>query len=205
MYVIAVNNIGRGPPSAPVVVTTGETEMLRFHIMVLYHRQCCTVVLGYKVYYTTNPELPISQWSSQVVDNNQLTTISELIPHTIYTIKVQAYTSVGHGPLSSPVHVKTQQGVPSQPSNLRASDIGETSVTLQWSKPTHSGESIVSYELYWNDTYAKEKHHRRIPISESYTLTGLYPDTIYYVWLAARSQRGEGATTPPIPVKTKQY
>lgn len=25
MYVIAVNNIGRGPPSAPVVVTTGET------------------------------------------------------------------------------------------------------------------------------------------------------------------------------------
>lgn len=46
-----------------------------------------------------------------MVDNNQLTTISELIPHTIYTIKVQAYTSVGHGPLSSPVHVKTQQGM----------------------------------------------------------------------------------------------
>ncbi|XP_018574252.1 tyrosine-protein phosphatase Lar-like [Anoplophora glabripennis] len=27
MYVIAVNNIGRGPPSAPVVVTTGETAV----------------------------------------------------------------------------------------------------------------------------------------------------------------------------------
>lgn len=25
MFVIAVNNIGRGPPSAPVTVTTGET------------------------------------------------------------------------------------------------------------------------------------------------------------------------------------
>lgn len=96
-------------------------------------------------------------------------------------------------------------GVPSQPSNLRAPDTGETTVTLQWTKPTHSGETIVSYELYWNDTYAKEKHHRRIPISESYTLTGLYPNTLYYVWLAARSQRGEGATTPPIPVRTKQY
>lgn len=34
---------------------------------------------------------------------------------------------------------------------------------------------------------------------------GLYPDTLYYIWLAARSQRGEGATTPPIPVRTKQY
>jgi hypothetical protein len=45
--------------------------------------------------------------------------------------------------------------VPTQPSNLRASEVGETSVTLQWSRPAHAGENIVSYELYWNDTYAK--------------------------------------------------
>ncbi|KAK9700492.1 EPTP domain [Popillia japonica] len=162
-------------------------------------------VTGYKVYYTEDPQLTMAQWKSQTVDNNRLTTISDLTPHTIYTIKVQAFTSVGPGPLSAPVHVKTQQGVPSQPSNLRASEIGETEVTLQWSKPTHSGESIVSYELYWNDTYAKEKHHRRIGVTELYKLTGLYPNTLYYIWLAARSQRGEGATTPPIPVRTKQY
>ncbi|XP_045464788.1 tyrosine-protein phosphatase Lar isoform X5 [Harmonia axyridis] len=219
MYVIAVNNIGRGPPSAPVNVTTGETKPgtaprkiqvrpLSSSTMVIQWDEPETPngqVLGYKVYYTTNPNLPMAYWQTQTVDNNQLTTISELTPLTIYTIRVQAFTSVGPGPLSAPVHVKTQQGVPSQPSNLRASDIGETTVTLEWTKPTHSGESIVSYELYWNDTYAKEKHHRRIPILESYTLTGLYPNTLYYVWLAARSQRGEGATTPPIPVRTKQY
>jgi hypothetical protein len=45
--------------------------------------------------------------------------------------------------------------VPTQPSNLRMSEVGETSVTLQWSRPAHAGENIVSYELYWNDTYAK--------------------------------------------------
>jgi netrin-G3 ligand len=49
-------------------------------------------------------------------------------------------------------HVLT---VPSQPSNLRTSEVGETSVTLQWSRPTHAGDNIVGYELYWNDTYAK--------------------------------------------------
>lgn len=54
--------------------------------------------------------LQISQWKSQTVDNNRLTTISDLTPHTIYTIRVQAFTSVGPGPLSAPVHVKTQQG-----------------------------------------------------------------------------------------------
>lgn len=42
-------------------------------------------------------------------------------------------------------------------------------------------------------------------MTENYTLTGLYPNTLYYVWLAARSQRGEGATTMPYPVRTKQY
>lgn len=47
--------------------------------------------------------------------------------------------------------------------------------------------------------------NRRIANTESYKLGGLYPDTLYYIWLAARSQRGEGATTPPIPVRTKQY
>jgi receptor-type tyrosine-protein phosphatase F len=28
-------------------------------------------------------------------------------------------------------------------------------VVLHWSKPVHAGENIVSYELYWNDTYAE--------------------------------------------------
>ncbi|XP_017782566.1 PREDICTED: tyrosine-protein phosphatase Lar isoform X5 [Nicrophorus vespilloides] len=219
MYVIAHNVIGRGPPSAPAIVTTGETEPgtaprnvqpkpLSSTTMVVQWDEPETPngqVTGYKVYYTENSYLQMAQWKSQTVDNNRLTTIGELTPHTIYTIRVQAFTSVGPGPLSAPVHVKTQQGVPSQPTNLRATDIGETAVTLQWSKPAHSGESIVSYEVFWNDTYSKERLHRRISVSESYVLTGLYPNTLYYVWLAARSQRGEGATTPPIHVRTKQY
>lgn len=65
---------------------------------------------GYKLYYTTNPSLPIQSWKSQPVQDNKLTTISDLTPHTIYTIRVQAYTGIGPGPLSDPVKVKTQQG-----------------------------------------------------------------------------------------------
>jgi receptor-type tyrosine-protein phosphatase F len=45
---------------------------------------------------------------------------------------------------------------------FRATDIGETAVTLQWSRPSHSGESIVHFELYWNDTYANEQHHQYV-------------------------------------------
>lgn len=64
----------------------------------------------YKVYYTTNPDQQLSSWNTMVVDNNQLTTINELTPLSIYTIRVQAFTSVGPGPLSTPVQVKMQQG-----------------------------------------------------------------------------------------------
>ncbi|XP_076757587.1 tyrosine-protein phosphatase Lar isoform X4 [Xylocopa sonorina] len=227
LYVIAVNAIGRGPPSAPVTVTTGETtestnggakpgtapravqaRPLSSSTMVIQWDEPETPngqVTGYKVYYTMDPNQQMASWQYQMVDNSQLTTISDLTPHTIYTIRVQALTSVGPGPLSTPVQIKTQQGVPSQPEMLTAVDIGETKVTLQWKKPAHSAENILSYELYWNDTYAQEKHHRKIPVTENYTLTNLYPNTLYYVWLAARSQRGEGATTIPYPVRTKQY
>lgn len=107
----------------------------------------------FQVYYTTKPQMSLSQWESQFVDNNKLTTISDLTPHTIYTIRVEAYTSIGPGPLSAPVQVKTQQGVPSQPSSLVSSEVGSTSIKLRWDQPDHSGENIISYELYWNDTY----------------------------------------------------
>ncbi|XP_025425132.1 tyrosine-protein phosphatase Lar isoform X2 [Sipha flava] len=225
----AVNGFGHGPPSPPIVATTGETadlsafgegakpgtaprniqvRLLSSSTMVIQWEEPETPngqVIRYKVYYTTNPDQQLSSWNTMVVDNNQLTTINELTPLSVYTIRVQAFTSVGPGPLSSPVQVKMQQGVPSQPRDLRVNEIEETSIGLQWAKPNQVGEQILSYELYWNDTYAKEKHHRRIPVSESYSLTGLYPNTLYYMWLAAKSQRGEGAPTPPIQVRTKQY
>ena len=102
-----------------------------------------------------NPGIPIASWDSQVVDHNPLTTISDLTPHTIYTIRVQAETSVGGGPLSTPVQVKTQHGVPSQPTGLRAIDVSATSVSLEWARPHHTGENVNSYELYWNDTFTK--------------------------------------------------
>ena len=49
----------------------------------------------------------MSRWESQFVDNNKLTTISDLTPHTIYTIRVEAYTAIGPGPPSAPVQVGT--------------------------------------------------------------------------------------------------
>ncbi|GFQ81296.1 tyrosine-protein phosphatase Lar [Trichonephila clavata] len=218
-YVIAVNAIGRGSPSLPAIVTTGETEpgsaprnvqatpLSTSTVVVQWDppKEPNGQVTGYKVYYTINPQTPTQTWLSQIVDNNQLTTISDMKTHAIYTIRVQAFTSRGPGPLSAPIQVKTQQGVPSQPTNLRATPTSATSVQLTWSRPSNTGENIIGYELYWNDTFTQHESHREIPDVETYTLGDLYPDTVYYVWVAAKSKRGEGAATPPVHVRTEQY
>ena len=66
---------------------------------------------GYKVYYSLNPDLPLSRWFVLSVDNSQLTTISNLITNRTYAISVLAYTALGDGPMSwPPVLVKIQQG-----------------------------------------------------------------------------------------------
>ena len=162
-------------------------------------------VTGYKIYYTTTPIVPLSSWETQTVDNNQMTTVAELKPLQIYTIKVQAFTQRGPGPLSVPVQVKTQQGVPGQPQELRTGTVSATTVQLNWKKPAHSREAITGYEIYWNDTFTHQEYRRSIPAVESFTLGELYPDTLYWVWVAGKSIRGEGAATPPIPVRTEQY
>ncbi|XP_076353516.1 tyrosine-protein phosphatase Lar-like isoform X3 [Tachypleus tridentatus] len=225
-FVIAANDIGRSSPSTPAIATTGETENSMGTIkpgsaprnVTARPLSSSTIVIqwdppkkpngqvtSYKVYYTTNPKLPTNAWNTQTVDRNQLTTISDMTPHTIYTIRVQAFTSRGPGPFSAPVQVKTQQGVPSQPSDMKAIPTSSTTVELSWKRPKYSGENIIGFELYWNDTFSHQQYHRSIPNIESYTLSDLYPDTVYYVWVAAKSKRGEGAATPPIAVRTDQY
>ncbi|UYV73148.1 PTPRD [Cordylochernes scorpioides] len=254
-YVIAMNTIGRGSPSTPIVVTTGETEPgsaprnvqarpLSSSVVVIQwdppkepNGQVTSLCIppvarvlrvgssyngimdsvcrgvdmkrcgqGYKVYYTTSPTLQTTAWHTQTVDTNQLTTISDLTPHTIYTIRIQAFTSRGPGPLSAPVQVKTQQGVPSQPTNLRVVATSSTTVQVSWTQPSHSGEKVVGYEVYWNDTFTQQQYSH--PVEEAQTshlLENLYPDTLYFVWVSAKSRAGEGAATPPVSVRTEQY
>ena len=162
-------------------------------------------VTGYKLYYTLSPVQPIAAWETQTVDNNKMTTIDGLKAQQIYTIKVQALTSRGPGPLSVPVQVKTQQGVPGQPQELRAVKVTPTTVQLAWRKSPHSREAITGYDIFWNDTFTQQEYSRSIPAVESFTLGELYPDTLYWIWVAGKSVRGEGAATSPIPVRTEQY
>ena len=80
--------------------------------MISYHVSVVTVntVQGYNVYYTLNADQSLSAWSTVRVDNGQLTTIGSLLTNETFTISVAAFTDIGEGPASEPMHARTQLG-----------------------------------------------------------------------------------------------
>ncbi|XP_017927710.1 receptor-type tyrosine-protein phosphatase F isoform X8 [Manacus vitellinus] len=214
--VIAVNNIGRGPPSELVEARTGEqapsspplkvqARMLSASTMLVQWEQPEEPngqIRGYRVYYTTDPHLPLSMWQKHNTDDSHLTTVGSLITGTTYSIRVLAFTSVGDGPPSDIIQVKTQQGVPAQPADFQAEAESDTRILLTWLPA--SQERITKYELlYWEGEDGTQQKVEFDPTS-SYAVEGLKPDTLYKFRLGARSELGVGVYTPTIEARTAQ-
>nr|XP_030134799.1 receptor-type tyrosine-protein phosphatase F isoform X15 [Taeniopygia guttata] len=214
--IIAVNNIGRGPPSELVEARTGEqapsspplkvqARMLSASTMLVQWEQPEEPngqIRGYRVYYTTDPHLPLSMWQKHNTDDSHLTTVGSLITGTTYSIRVLAFTSVGDGPPSDIIQVKTQQGVPAQPADFQAEAESDTRILLTWLPA--SQERITKYELlYWEGEDVTQQKVEFDPTS-SYAVEGLKPDTLYKFRLGARSELGVGVYTPMVEARTAQ-
>ncbi|XP_031790696.1 receptor-type tyrosine-protein phosphatase S isoform X6 [Piliocolobus tephrosceles] len=216
IWVSAVNSIGQGPPSESVVTRTGEqapasaprnvqARMLSATTMIVQWEEPVEpngLIRGYRVYYTMEPEHPVGNWQKHNVDDSLLTTVGSLLEDETYTVRVLAFTSVGDGPLSDPIQVKTQQGVPGQPMNLRAEARSETSIALSWSPPRQ--ESIIKYELLFREGDHGREVGRTFDPTTSYVVEDLKPNTEYAFRLAARSPQGLGAFTPVVRQRTLQ-
>ncbi|GCB61699.1 hypothetical protein scyTo_0009388, partial [Scyliorhinus torazame] len=212
----AVNSIGQGQPSETVETRTGEQVPSSSPRSVQARMLSATTMLiqweepeepngqirGYRVYYTMEPQQPVSNWQKHNLDDSLLTTVANLIPQTTYSVKVLAFTSVGDGPLSAEIQVKTQQGVPGQPINFNATPKSETSIELLWRAPRE--EKIISYELYYRDEELGKEEVITFQPSTSYSVTGLRPNTLYYFRLAGRSEHGLGVFTSQISARTLQ-
>ncbi|XP_053428823.1 receptor-type tyrosine-protein phosphatase delta isoform X20 [Nycticebus coucang] len=214
--VVAVNNIGRGPPSEPVLTQTSEQAPSSAPRDVQARMLSSTTILvqwkepeepngqiqGYRVYYTMDPTQHVNNWMKHNVADSQITTIGNLVPQKTYSVKVLAFTSIGDGPLSSDIQVITQTGVPGQPLNFKAEPESETSILLSWIPPR--SDTIANYELVYKDGEHGEEQRITIEPGTSYRLQGLKPNSLYYFRLAARSPQGLGASTAEISARTMQ-
>ncbi|KAM7379598.1 hypothetical protein PAMP_005142 [Pampus punctatissimus] len=214
--VMAVNNIGRGPPSDPVETRTGEqapsspplhvqARMLSASTMLVQWEppeEPNGQIRGYRVYYSSDLTAPLSAWQKHNTDDSSLTTISGLTPDITYSLRVLGFTSVGDGPPSDILQVKTQQGVPAQPSSFEAEAELDTRIVLTWLWPVQ--DPITKYELQYWEAGSDNKLHVTFNPAGSYAVDGLKPDTLYRFSLAARSEMGLGVYTQPIEARTAQ-
>ncbi|XP_069498514.1 receptor-type tyrosine-protein phosphatase F isoform X3 [Ambystoma mexicanum] len=214
--IIAVNNIGRGPPSDLVEAQTGEqapsspplkvqARMLSASTMLVQWEppeEPNGLVRGYRVYFTTDPEQPFNAWQKHSVVDSHLTTVASLITGTTYSIRVLAHTSVGDGPPSDIIQVKTQQGVPAQPTDFQAEAESDTRILLTWLLPPQ--ERITKYELLIREGEDGKPQKITFEPASSYAVEGLKPDTPYRFQLAAWSDVGLGVYTPTVEARTEQ-
>ena len=122
--VVAVNNIGRGPPSEAIEAKTAEQapstaprqirgRMLSATTAVIHWdepEEANGQIMGYRVYYTMDSNQHVNVWEKQIVRGSNFVTIQGLIPNKTYFIKVLAYTSVGDGPLSPDLQIIAKTG-----------------------------------------------------------------------------------------------
>ncbi|XP_056606923.1 protein tyrosine phosphatase receptor type Fa isoform X9 [Triplophysa dalaica] len=214
--VMAVNNIGRGPPSVAVETRTSEQAPSSPPLRVQARMLSATTMLvqweapeepngqirGYRVYFTSDLHLPLSTWQKHNTEDGSLTTISGLVPDITYGLRVLAFTSVGDGPPSDVLQVKTQQGVPAQPTSFEAEAELDTRIMLSWLWPVQ--DQIIKYELAYWEAGSDNKQHITFNPAGSYAVEGLKPDTLYKFSLAARSEMGLGVFTQPIEARTAQ-
>ncbi|XP_034149688.1 receptor-type tyrosine-protein phosphatase S isoform X19 [Esox lucius] len=215
--VSAFNTIGQGPPSDPVEARTGEqapaspprnvqvriisqtTMMVRWDEPEEPNGQ----IRGYRVYYTMDPSQPMNMWQISNVQDSIITTIKSLVASETYSVRVLAFTSVGDGPFSDPVHVKVLQGVPGQPTKFQVGAVSDTSIELTW-EPAYDKEGIVSYELRYKEGNSGSQVTKTFNPTSAYVVEGLRANTEYHFSLAAISNKGIGAFTNDISQKTLQ-
>uniref|UniRef100_A0A9J8CXB4 protein-tyrosine-phosphatase n=1 Tax=Cyprinus carpio carpio TaxID=630221 RepID=A0A9J8CXB4_CYPCA len=215
--VSAVNTIGQGPPSNRVEARTGEQApaspprniqariLSQNAVMVRWDEpeEPNGLIKGYRVYYTMDPSQPMSNWQIHNVQDSMITTIHSLVPSETYTIRVLAFTSVGDGPFSDPVHVKVRPGVPGQPGKFQVGKVTDTSIELTW-EPAYSKEPVKAYELIYKAPDLGIQEKRNFEPRTSYVVEGLRANTDYTFSLAAVSNKGIGAFTNEINQRTAQ-
>ncbi|XP_056224451.1 receptor-type tyrosine-protein phosphatase S-like isoform X15 [Seriola aureovittata] len=218
--VVAVNNIGRGPPSESIEAKTAEQapstapRQVRGHMLstttAVIHwdepEEANGQIMGYRVYYTMDSSQHVNLWEKQIVRGSNFVTIQGLIPNKTYYIKVLAYTSVGDGPLSPDLQIIAKTGVPSQPTDFKGEAKSETSILLSWIAPAQTGQEnqITGYELMYRKRDDKEEKRISFEPTTTYLLKDLKPFTTYTFRLAARSKHGVGAYTNEISAETPQ-
>ncbi|EMP24215.1 Receptor-type tyrosine-protein phosphatase S, partial [Chelonia mydas] len=225
IWVSAVNTIGQGPPSESVVTRTGEQapasaprsvqgRMLSGTTMIIQWEEPVEPngqIRGYRVYYTMEPDQPVSNWQKHNVDDSLLTTVGSLLEDETYTVRVLAFTSVGDGPLSDPIQVKTQQGEPSAPpQDINCVSTRSTAILVSWRPPPAESQNgvLAEYSVRYRALDSEDTELKEVndipPTTNQILLEQLEKWTEYRITVVAHTEVGPGPESSPVVVRTDE-
>ncbi|XP_054853994.1 fibronectin type-III domain-containing protein 3A [Eublepharis macularius] len=159
-------------------------------------------ITGYTIDYGEKQPITVGKVASCIVGN--------LLPDTTYRIRIQALNSLGAGPFSNTVKLKTKP-LPPDPPRLECSAYGSQTLRLKW------GEGIVralsdstQYHLLMDDKTGRITSIYR-GSCHTYKVTRLSESTSYTFYIQACNEAGEGplsqgyvfSTTKSVPAALK--
>ncbi|KAK3912682.1 Protein sidekick [Frankliniella fusca] len=185
VVVLPFNSQGAGPASPPVTVYVGEavptgepqaveaeplspTEV-RLKWRPPTQSQQNGDLLGYKIYYlvTESPQ-PLDDRVSQEEELEVVPATSHshslvfLDKFTQYRISMLAFNPAGDGPRSTPVTVRTLQGLPGPPTNLSFSEITMSSIKVSWDPPKKRNGELVGYIVTYETAEQNERFSKQV-------------------------------------------
>ena len=123
-----------------------------------------------------------------------------------YHFTIRAYTSVGPGPNSSEISVRTLEALPSSaPTDLQVSVLSATQIQLTYEYPlgiNQNGE-ITGFDMSLTSATDSIQHIISTTLT-SYTLSSLHPYTTYCIQVRANNSIGAGPYTAVNIVTTNQ-
>uniref|UniRef100_A0A8C3TKN4 Fibronectin type-III domain-containing protein 3A n=1 Tax=Chelydra serpentina TaxID=8475 RepID=A0A8C3TKN4_CHESE len=220
----AVNVAGAGPfsevvvcmtpASVPAVVTClqgrSEDEVESPHyspstcLAISWGKPCDhgSEILGYSIDYGEKQPVTVGKVSSYFIDN--------LLPDTTYRIRIQALNSLGAGPFSHTIKLKTKP-LPPDPPRLECAVYSSQTLKLKWGEGTSKAlTDSIQYHLQMEDKNGRFISLYRGPC-HTYKVQRLIESTSYKFCIQACNEAGEGplsqeyifTTTKSVPAALK--
>ena len=162
-----------------------------------------SAITDYYLEYSTDGG---STWT-RVVDEISTETVANLIgllDYTSYTVRVLAVNSDGAGAPSNEITVTTLSSRPGAPTVTNGTVLN-TNVTLEWTPPTHIGDSLISdyvieYSSDGGSTWTT--YNDGVSSETTVTIRNLQQLTDFQFRVSAVNQSGTGLTSSPYSATT---
>ena len=221
VQVRAVNSIGAGPYSNAVEVRTHQDvpagaprdlqgTASKYSLLLTWSGPVAADINGEITTYEVHYAGTLEDRSNRTIKVGNITqyNLGQLEVDETYLIQVRVYTSVGPGPYTSWIVIRTLEDAPtSPPTDVTSIPHSSTAIEVLWKPPIKKGQNgvITKYEVELTAVSSSytDKQSVRGNI-DLYRFTNLKPHRTYSIRVAAKTKAGVGPYSVPITEQTME-